>query len=58
MIAHINMSWVTRVYRDDLVTFQVDGTHGSAVAGLTDCVIQAAAGDAAAGVESGREAHP
>ena len=34
VIAHINMSWVTRVYRDDLVTFQVDGTHGSAVAGL------------------------
>jgi len=41
VIAHINMSWVTRVYRDDLVTFQVDGTHGSAVAGLSDCVIQA-----------------
>ena len=41
VIAHINMSWVTRVYRDDLVTFQVDGTLGSAVAGLTDCVIQA-----------------
>jgi predicted dehydrogenase len=41
VIAHINMSWVTRVYRDDLVTFQVDGTHGSAVAGLTDCKIQA-----------------
>jgi predicted dehydrogenase len=41
VIAHINMSWVTRVYRDDLVTFQVDGTHGSAVAGLTDCMIQA-----------------
>jgi len=40
VIAHINMSWVTRVYRDDLVTFQVDGTHGSAVAGLTECVIQ------------------
>ncbi len=40
VIAHINMSWVTRVYRDDLVTFQVDGTLGSAVAGLTDCVIQ------------------
>jgi predicted dehydrogenase len=40
VIAHINMSWVTRVYRDDLVTFQVDGTYGSAVAGLTDCVIQ------------------
>jgi predicted dehydrogenase len=41
VIAHMNMSWVTRVYRDDLVTFQVDGTHGSAVAGLTDCMIQA-----------------
>src|SRR4051794_16043136 len=41
VIAHINMSWATRVYRDDLVTFQVDGTHGSAVAGLTDCVIPA-----------------
>ncbi|MGY4344308.1 putative dehydrogenase [Bradyrhizobium sp. GM7.3] len=35
------MSWVTRVYRDDLVTFQVDGTLGSAVAGLSDCMIQA-----------------
>ena len=41
VIAHINMSWATRVYRDDLVTFQVDGTHGSAVAGLTECMIQA-----------------
>lgn len=40
VIANINMSWCTRVYRDDLVTFQVDGTHGSAVAGLTDCVAQ------------------
>ena len=40
VIANIAMSWCTRVYRDDLVTFQVDGTHGSAVAGLTDCVMQ------------------
>lgn len=40
VIANINSSWCTRVYRDDLVTFQVDGTHGSAVATLTDCVIQ------------------
>lgn len=40
VIAQINMSWATRVYRDDLVTFQVDGTLGSAVAGLHDCVIQ------------------
>jgi len=40
IIAQINSSWVTRVRRDDLVTFQVDGTHGSAVAGLHRCVIQ------------------
>ena len=36
-IAQINSSWCTRVRRDDLVTFHVDGTLGSAVAGLTDC---------------------
>ncbi len=40
IVAHINMSWAVRVRRDDLVTFQVDGTHGSAVAGLTSCVSQ------------------
>lgn len=40
VIAHINMSWAVRVYRDDLVTFQVDGVNGSAVAGLSDCVVQ------------------
>ena len=40
VIAQINSSWCTRVYRDDLVTFQVDGTHGSATAGLWDCRIQ------------------
>jgi predicted dehydrogenase len=40
IIAHINSSWATRVNRDDLVTFHVDGTHGSAVAGLTRCVTQ------------------
>ncbi|MDH4180566.1 MAG: Gfo/Idh/MocA family oxidoreductase [Betaproteobacteria bacterium] len=39
-IAQINSSWTTRVRRDDLVTFHVDGTLGSAVAGLTDCRIQ------------------
>jgi predicted dehydrogenase len=39
-IAHINSSWAVRVRRDDLVTFQVDGTHGSAVAGLTKCWTQ------------------
>lgn len=40
VIAHINSSWCVRVRRDDLVTFQVDGTHGSAVAGLTRCYTQ------------------
>jgi predicted dehydrogenase len=40
-IAHFNSSWCVRVRRDDLVTFQVDGTLGSAVAGLTRCVSQA-----------------
>ncbi|HET7717975.1 MAG TPA: Gfo/Idh/MocA family oxidoreductase [Bauldia sp.] len=40
IVATINSSWTTRVYRDDLVTFQVDGTHGSATAGLTTCRIQ------------------
>ena len=43
VIAQINSSWCTRVRRDDLVTFHVDGTLGSAVAGLTDCMIQARA---------------
>jgi predicted dehydrogenase len=40
IIAHINSSWCTRVRRDDLVTFHVDGTQGSAVAGLTSCLCQ------------------
>jgi predicted dehydrogenase len=41
IVAQINSSWCTRVRRDDLVTFHVDGTHGSAVAGLMDCRSQA-----------------
>jgi predicted dehydrogenase len=41
VVAHINSSWCTRVRRDDLVTFHVDGTHGSAVAGLQKCWSQA-----------------
>src|SRR5215470_7789891 len=41
VVAHINMSWAVRVRRDDLVTFHVDGTHGSAVAGLQNCWSQA-----------------
>ena len=40
IIAQINSSWAVRVYRDELVEFQIDGTHGSAVAGLRKCVAQ------------------
>jgi predicted dehydrogenase len=40
VVAQINSSWCVRVNRDELVEFQVDGTHGSAVAGLRDCRIQ------------------
>lgn len=40
IVAHINSSWVTRVRRDDLAVFHVDGTHGSAVAGLQKCWTQ------------------
>jgi predicted dehydrogenase len=40
IIAHFNSSWCVRVRRDDLLTLQVDGTKGSAVAGLRHCWIQ------------------
>ncbi len=40
VIAHFNSSWAVRVRRDDLLTLQVDGTHGSAVAGLRRCFTQ------------------
>ena len=43
IIVHINSSWATRVRRDDLFVLQVDGTNGSAVVGLRDCLIQSAA---------------
>ena len=43
VICHFNSSWTVRVDRDDLLTLQVDGTHGSAVAGLRDCKAQALA---------------
>ncbi|MFF4230117.1 Gfo/Idh/MocA family protein [Streptomyces sp. NPDC001820] len=39
-VAQINSSWAIRVMRDELVEFQVDGTHGSAVAGLRRCRAQ------------------
>ena len=40
IIAHFNSSWTVRVRHDDLLTLQVDGTKGSAVAGLRECYIQ------------------
>jgi len=40
IIAHFNSSWTVRVRRDDLLTLQVDGTKGSAVAGLRECYVQ------------------
>lgn len=43
VICHFNSSWTTRVDRDDLLTLHVDGTHGTAVAGLRDCKAQSMA---------------
>jgi predicted dehydrogenase len=43
VVAHFNSSWCVRVRRDDLLTMQVDGEKGSAVAGLRKCWIQGAA---------------
>ena len=40
VIAQVNSSWAVRVDRKELVEFQVDGTHGSAVAGLFGCRVQ------------------
>ena len=40
IIAQINSSWCVRVHRDELFSLQVDGTQGSAIAGLRHCKIQ------------------
>jgi predicted dehydrogenase len=40
VIAHFNSSWCVRVRRDDLLTIQVDGTRGTAIAGLRHCWVQ------------------
>jgi predicted dehydrogenase len=40
IFVQVNFSWTTRVRRDDLLTVQVDGTKGSAVAGLRECYLQ------------------
>ena len=42
LIVQMNSSWCVRVNRDELFELQVDGTHGSAVAGLRDCKVQSA----------------
>jgi predicted dehydrogenase len=39
-IGSVNSSWTVRVNRRELLELQVDGTHGSAVAGLRHCAIQ------------------
>jgi predicted dehydrogenase len=39
-VASVNSSWTVRVNRRELLELQVDGSHGSAVAGLRECVIQ------------------
>ncbi|HEY2173324.1 MAG TPA: Gfo/Idh/MocA family oxidoreductase [Mycobacteriales bacterium] len=44
VVAQVNSSWATRVHRDELVEFHVDGTEGSAVAGLRSCIVQHRAG--------------
>src|SRR5579863_3643256 len=38
--ASVNSSWTVRVNRRELLELQVDGTHGSAVAGLRHCAVQ------------------
>jgi predicted dehydrogenase len=38
--ASVNSSWAVRVNRRELLELQVDGTHGSAVAGLRECAVQ------------------
>jgi predicted dehydrogenase len=40
IVAQFNSSWAVRVYRDELLQIQVDGTMGSAVAGLRGCKVQ------------------
>ena len=42
VICQFNSSWTVRVRRDDLLTMQVDGSHGSAIVGLRDCWVQSA----------------
>lgn len=43
IVCQFNSSWCVRVRRDDLLTLQVDGTHGSALVTLRDCWVQPSA---------------
>ena len=54
----MNSSWCVRVNRDELFELQVDGTHGSAVAGLRECKVQPAVDDAEVGLEPGPRRTP
>jgi predicted dehydrogenase len=42
-VCQFNSSWCVRVRRDDLLTVEVNGTKGTAVAGLREVVVQGAA---------------
>ena len=42
-MAQVTTSWASRVKRDDLIQIQIDGTHGSAVAGGHKCFVQSLA---------------
>ena len=53
VLASVNSSWAVRVNRRELVELHVDGTHGSAVAGLRNCAVQHRVSHADAGLESG-----
>jgi predicted dehydrogenase len=41
-VVQLNSSWCVRVNRDELFELQIDGTQGSAVAGLRECKVQPA----------------
>ena len=40
IVARVTCAWTERVHRDDLLTVKVDGTQGSAEAGLRECALQ------------------
>lgn len=54
----ITSSWATRVRRDDLVVFQVDGTDGSASAGIHRCFVQSLAATPRVQFDPNRDTNP